>query len=267
MLRTLSVVCSLPFLASLAVLMVNDLILKAAFPGWITGKLSDVAGIAMVGMLSTALAPSRRFLRFTAIGMGFLWWKSPASSPFIEWVNAQHWVEFGRVVDYTDLVALAILPWCDRLAREKTAEPMSWPLWRRLLAVPATGLTLLGLVGTSAIPTRQTYEIRDVSSSEAMRREDVVAAILAVAAKHSLACRQACDRPTEEQRLEGRGMWLIYRFVGPKAVSIEVSAFPGAIFVGSSGFQRADAVRQDIRAEFAARFKGLEYAEPLSPPR
>jgi hypothetical protein len=66
--RTLAIVCSLPFLAALAVLLINDIVLKAAFPGWLTGKLSDLAGVAMVGMLSNALTPSHRTVRYGVIG-------------------------------------------------------------------------------------------------------------------------------------------------------------------------------------------------------
>lgn len=264
--RTLAIVCSLPFLAALAVLLINDIVLKAAFPGWLTGKLSDLAGVAMVGMLSNALTPSHRTVRYGVIGLVFLWWKSPASTPFIDWLNAWKVLEFGRVVDYTDLLALAVLPWCDRFVRDRERQSVSLTVRHRVLAVPAIGLSLLGLVGTSAIPTRQTYEIRDISTADALRKEDVLAAIQAVAKKHSLVCRQACDRPTEEQRLEGRSIWLSYKFIGSKAVAFEISAYPGAILFGSTGFQRADAVRQDVRAELAARIKGLEYAEPLSAP-
>lgn len=43
-------------LASLAVLVLNDHVLKAAAPGWVTGKLSDVAGLAFLPFLLVALA-------------------------------------------------------------------------------------------------------------------------------------------------------------------------------------------------------------------
>ncbi|GAA3798499.1 hypothetical protein [Cellulomonas soli] len=38
-------------LVSLAVLLLNDHVLKAAAPGWVTGKLSDVAGLAFFPFL------------------------------------------------------------------------------------------------------------------------------------------------------------------------------------------------------------------------
>ncbi|MDM7854529.1 hypothetical protein [Cellulomonas alba] len=54
-------------LVSLAVLLVNDHLLKQAAPGWVTGKLSDVAGLAFFPFLLlavrevvTARPPTRR---------------------------------------------------------------------------------------------------------------------------------------------------------------------------------------------------------------
>ena len=44
------------FLASVVVLVVNDHVLKTRFPGWWTGKVSDVAGLAMMGVVAAVLA-------------------------------------------------------------------------------------------------------------------------------------------------------------------------------------------------------------------
>jgi hypothetical protein len=43
------------FIGSIAILLINDHILKAAFPGFVTGKLSDVAGVVMIAVLATAI--------------------------------------------------------------------------------------------------------------------------------------------------------------------------------------------------------------------
>ncbi len=43
-------------LASLALLVLNDNVLKGVGPGWLTGKLSDVAGLAFLPFLVLALA-------------------------------------------------------------------------------------------------------------------------------------------------------------------------------------------------------------------
>ena len=46
--RLTAVLLSWPLLLSLAALITNDLYLKYAFSGWVTGKLSDFAGIFLV---------------------------------------------------------------------------------------------------------------------------------------------------------------------------------------------------------------------------
>ena len=43
------------FAATVAVLLLNDRVLKYAVPGLVTGKLSDVAGLAMVGIVAVAV--------------------------------------------------------------------------------------------------------------------------------------------------------------------------------------------------------------------
>ncbi|MGE3619746.1 MAG: hypothetical protein AB7L84_04705 [Acidimicrobiia bacterium] len=44
------------------VLVLNDHVLKGRFPGWWTGKLSDFAGLAVVGAILTAILGPRRGL-------------------------------------------------------------------------------------------------------------------------------------------------------------------------------------------------------------
>ena len=58
------------FFGSIALLLLNDRVLKAAWPGLVTGKLSDVAGVAMVAILLAALL-RRRGLAFGLTTMSF----------------------------------------------------------------------------------------------------------------------------------------------------------------------------------------------------
>ena len=103
------------FIGSVAVLLFNDRVLKAAWPGFVTGKLSDVAGVAMITVLVTALTGRARFAFVTsAVGFGLL--KTvPAvavlSSPLLGGVTR---------TDPSDLLALGVL----------------WPLWQWVEAAP-----------------------------------------------------------------------------------------------------------------------------------
>jgi len=110
-------------IASLAVLAVNDHVLKARFPGLVTGKLSDFAGMALAPLVLVALAdavvPARLLARQAwprasawacacAVAIAFALAKT--------WAPATHayeaafaWLWRGRVTlvrDASDLVAL-----------------------------------------------------------------------------------------------------------------------------------------------------------------
>jgi hypothetical protein len=85
-------------------------VLKAAFPGFITGKLSDIAGLAAFYLFAMAVVPVRRVVVGMVIAVGFAFWKSPEAGPFIAMVNGVSPLRVGRVVDAGDLFALLVLP-------------------------------------------------------------------------------------------------------------------------------------------------------------
>jgi hypothetical protein len=82
------VLASWPFLLFLTALLLNDWWLKRAFPGLVTGKLSDFAGIALVGTLAMTIWPSHVFRAAAIIAAGFIWWKGPLSQTAIKLFGA-----------------------------------------------------------------------------------------------------------------------------------------------------------------------------------
>jgi hypothetical protein len=91
------------FLACVVVLAVNDHVLKQRFPGWWTGKMSDVAGVAVLGTLLAVVLGARRGL--VATGIGFMLLKAvpgvaEAAAPVLGGVTAR---------DLGDLLALGVL--------------------------------------------------------------------------------------------------------------------------------------------------------------
>jgi hypothetical protein len=142
------------FLLALFVLVFNDHVLKSAVPGFVTGKLSDVAGLAVAPVLAVSLGellgagpidrPSRiRRLAFwamaTAVGFAAIQLCGPAARAY------------SHVLGAVQSLPRALVAWSTRgtpvwaIARH-VADPTD------LLALPfcAAGLACVALRGTSA---------------------------------------------------------------------------------------------------------------------
>lgn len=97
------------FLVSLITLILNDHIFKFEFSNWITGKLSDFAGIVILPLFLVFIFPKLRQNSVWISGLLFIFWKSPYSQVFIDFYNSFSPIQTSRVIDYTDLIALVFL--------------------------------------------------------------------------------------------------------------------------------------------------------------
>ena len=98
------------FIAGLILLALNDHYLKWTFGNYVTGKISDFAGLLIFPMFLQFLFP--RISRFSVIvtGVLFVFWKLPISNHFIDIYNKVALIPITRTVDYSDFIALLILP-------------------------------------------------------------------------------------------------------------------------------------------------------------
>jgi hypothetical protein len=141
-------------------LLLNDCLFKYIYPGFITGKLSDLAGLLIVGALvGTLLRPVVIVPLVVGLGGFFVWWKSDLSASFVATVG-QWGFPLGRIVDPTDLIALVALPAGVLLARAAIRPKKPMPRISRGTAIVFGALTLLGVSGTSQLPVRDEYQIR-----------------------------------------------------------------------------------------------------------
>ncbi|MEU7474538.1 hypothetical protein AB0A63_01055 [Lentzea sp. NPDC042327] len=145
-------------LGAAAVLLLNDHVLKRAWPGLVTGKLSDVAGLvvapAVLGLLAGLLRAGRAGAAAAVVltGAGFAWVKTTAvgaevASAAWSLVNGPSVV----LADPTDLVALPALGlawWTWR--RAAAAPPLPDGLAHRLRVVLAVPFAVLAVGATSA---------------------------------------------------------------------------------------------------------------------
>ena len=115
--------CSPVFWAALTVLVINDHVLKGsgALPGWLTGKLSDFAGLVVAPLtliaLSGARRPAARLACLAAVAAAFAAIKL-ASEParLVEDLSRRVGLGWRICSDPTDLFAFAVLPLSWRLS-------------------------------------------------------------------------------------------------------------------------------------------------------
>ena len=172
-------------------LLANDLYLKLEYPGPITGKLSDVSGIFLITYLSIGVFPRARLLLSALVAVLFAIWKSPISQWAIDTINSNINVTIGRVVDYSDLLALAAIPlaWVCASRCSNDEAPRHW---RRVMATPVLVVAFLGVTGTSVLMPQGNYSIRNTELDRRVEDTALLDAVRRVTAGYELRCTQ-CD--------------------------------------------------------------------------
>lgn len=97
---------------AIVTLLVNDHVLKGNAPGWLTGKLSDFAGLLFFPFLATAFAAVLHLPRpaFWGFGLTALWFTAIKTMPWAATATESIYPWSTRiVVDPTDLIALVSL--------------------------------------------------------------------------------------------------------------------------------------------------------------
>lgn len=258
--RAIAMFMTWPFVVALAVLIVNDALLKQAYPGFITGKLSDFAGLAVVALPMFAAFPRHARAIYLALGGAFLWWKSPASGAFISYMNDVLPMKMVRVVDYSDLVALVILPACAKFAASDPASLVKSASVRRWVLPPVLVATLFGVMATS-YPKTQDFNIRAVESAVPFPREEIADAIGQVAKARGLK-PQDPNPPHWEGAFKGRGLLLTYTFLEGNVIGVGINFDPGA---SGTELRRAAKLRAEIQKTLSLRFKDLQFDESPQP--
>lgn len=97
------------FLASIFLLLFNDLFLKFEYHNYLTGKLSDFAGLFAFPYFFSTFFPKKIKPIYILSGILFVFWKSELSQPIFDFALSNG-IGMNRTVDYSDLFALTILP-------------------------------------------------------------------------------------------------------------------------------------------------------------
>jgi hypothetical protein len=260
MTRVMHTLTRWPFLVALAILLLNDFWLKSRFPGLVTGKLSDFAGIAMIALPLRAAFPRHARSIYLALAAAFLWWKSPLSGSFIGFANELLPFRIGRVVDYTDLLALLVLPACSLATRDERAVPGRL---RRALTIPIVAVAMFATAATSQPRPQLQLQVRPIDPEIVLDRDAVAKAIRDVMEERRLSCVD-CAQPGRKARYSGRDVYVSYFFSAPNTLDVRINWFTGMF--GNGEARLAARIKEALKAEFTKRFKGLEAIEPLRGP-
>lgn len=133
------------FLWGLAILLLNDWYLKPVFHNWVTGKLSDFAGLFIFPLFWMAFFPAKKHLIGLLTAVLFIFWKIPASQPLLDTWNALGIWPLARTTDAGDLWALAMIPLSVGYASKAGAWaiPRWAPLTLAVLAFAATSFVAI----------------------------------------------------------------------------------------------------------------------------
>ncbi len=131
------------FLLSLALLALNDHVLKHHYHNALTGKLSDLAGLIVLPVFIALLTPRLAKWSCLIAALFFIFWKTEWSSGLIEQINANGFLTIGRVIDYSDFIALLILPLPWAMIREKTPIDQRLRSAGSIVILVVTSLTLM----------------------------------------------------------------------------------------------------------------------------
>jgi hypothetical protein len=97
------------FTLPVVLLLLNDHYFKYAYPSFLTGKLSDVVGLAVWFVFFICLFPKYPKNIIISTIVLFVFWKSPYSQPIIAFFLNNFNIKLNRTIDFTDLWALLII--------------------------------------------------------------------------------------------------------------------------------------------------------------
>jgi len=240
----------------LFLLLVNDYFLKQAFPGAISGKLSDFAGLFIFSMLAIEVFSKKPAVTLALIGITFIFWKSSLSDAFISIWNLNGVYRIGRVVDYSDLMALSVLP----VARKYSL--MYVPInVKPLFLFPIFLLTVVSIMGTSVARYGVIVEIPDETHPTQIQNvtsADVVPLLGLVrdaALSLGLECL-SCEKTGFYRSYVGREVFLEVNYE-PTIRKVYLGIRTSASFVGS--FEDQQTVVENARSKIEGILEEYSY--------
>ena len=194
-----------------------------------------------------------------------MYWKSPLSGALLDALNSLTDVRFSRVVDYTDLLALAMLPFA-WLAASRRSFADRTRTWRAVLAWPVGAVTLAAIMGTSVLTPEADFEIRNGYPENPVDDADILAAIGRVTAQYKLQCT---GDPTAAHRTACTSDDIDFWYELEEATDgvrfdVFVKKRKGILFWRRYDYELIDEFRNALKSQMRQLSPGMEYVEKLS---
>ena len=164
------------FILALGLLLLNDFYLKYEFSNFLTGKLSDIAGLFLFPYFLSSILIKWTKSIYIGTAVLFIFWKSPYSQEIIDLARTLE-IGFNRVIDYTDLFALIILPFSFSYFQKQLSTERKIS---KYLTVPL-GIISLFAIGATTLP-REKVDLNLTMNEEfeiKMSKADIINSIQA----------------------------------------------------------------------------------------
>ena len=259
-----SVYTSWPLIFSAIILLVNDHIFKYSYPGLLTGKASDFAGIFLLVLVLRSIFNKNTLLVSIAVAIFFIWWKSPMSQAAIDLVNSVSPVSIHRTIDYTDLVALLMVPLANHVFKNKANYSVTGK-FGKFIKFPAICLSALSIMATSAVVPRDDYYIRSSEQEQKIDIPSVVESITATLTYFDLKCI-SCDPTKREGVFKNKKIMVNYNVLeNDDGVRFRVTGAPGVFFTWTSSQRKMDNISRLLQYEISKKYENMQFVVELDP--
>jgi len=254
-----------PIYLSAILLILNDHILKYEYPGFVTGKLSDIAGVFLVTLLLRTLFKKQVYLSSLFIILLFVYWKSPYSEGLLIFLNENIPLNFVRTIDYTDLFALLVIPFSHYVYRFRSHFELKKKTLH-IFKLPMLCMLGLSIMGTSVMLPHHKYAIQKKNNSESINVSKVISIIKEIVEPYGLKC-VTCDENIKNGEFSGEGITLKYILINEdKGVKFDIEGSRGSIFRKSDDFDILEKIRRRLKNLFENNFKNMEFVIDLNDP-
>lgn len=158
------------FIIAVLLLLINDLYFKYEYHNAITGKLSDFAGLFAFPYFLSCFFPNKAKSLYIVTVVFFILWKSTVSQPIFDFAHT-YGIGFNRTVDYSDLIALAILPFSYKYWNTNFKPRLKSSYFLRFVVI---GLCSFSFIATSVPEHRKKLSLKSNFSINVLESHESV---------------------------------------------------------------------------------------------